>query len=1210
MEAPVPRPDVNRVLARLKDFQRDTVDYVFRRMYEDHDCVTRFLVADEVGLGKTMVAGGVIARAVDHLWERVGRIDVVYVCSNAGIARQNVNRIQKLLGGHAAVLPSRLTLLPRVVRGLAKCPLNLVAFTPGTSFDLRSSLGTADERALLYWLLPDSWRRSERGAISLLTGTAGRAGFKARVNEYRGRFPIDEGLRNQFRASLEAAATAQLKARFLALADDLGGRALQLSDAEWRERSAIVSELRGVLAASCIESLEPDLIVLDEFQRFKHLLNAEDEASELARRLFDYRDRNTGQHARVLLLSATPYKMHTLADEIEAEDHFSDFISTVGFLQNNVKRTDAFRCSLTGYRKALFQFTPGVDNDLGTRKRAIEEELRQVMVRTERLSVRADRNGMLVEVAPSHMRLDAADVEGYLAVQQVGQVLGQGDTLEYWKSASYLLNFMEDYQLKRDFKDALRGPDGKAIYQALAAGSGALLSWDDVQAYRRVDLGNARLRSLMADLDAHEAWRMFWLPPALPYYGLVNDFAGADRLTFTKRLVFSSWQVVPKVVAALLSYEVERRLQGAPEEGKTNANTIDERRKQKPLLRFSRSEGRPTGMPVLALLYASPTLARATDPFIISGQLRSSGDSEVSPTLEEVLSVARVEIERLLSQLPAGTDAGAEDESWYWAAPILLDLKHDRESTDRWFGQHDLKVRWREGASTADVDEPIPGEEVEEPEDEAWSSHVDQAHALRSGRLSLGRRPDDLASVLALMAVAGPSHVALRAIARVTGGIANVSSSELRNAAGRVAEGFRSLFNHSDVTTYIRRTQPTDKAYWRSVLDYSASGCLQAVMDEYAHTSLELTGAPRNRQAAGEIAKEMIIALTLRTVNLGVDVIRLDPGARQLRVDPEPRGFRARFALRFGERKGEDGASGARQDAVRKAFNSPFWPFVLCSTSVGQEGLDFHPYCHAIVHWNLPANPVDLEQREGRIHRYKGHAVRKNLAQRHGASVLRETACADDPWNELFRRGLGDRSESDRELVPFWVYATKNGARIERHIPTLPLSRDVERAHLLRRALVVYRMAFGQSRQDDLLAYLTSRIPPDAIESVAEDLRIDLSPPRTTIQWPAVAGSDDVESAAGSIDLMEDDGQRRAIAWNPNLDDLAKLLDRARALAAGEGVSHDLDALRELLDRASVLVREQQPVVDVDALRALLDRFASLESLTRAPGEPADWKTT
>ena len=46
---------------------------------------------------------------------------------------------------------------------------------------------------------------------------------------------------------------------------------------------------------------------------------------------------------------------------------------------------------------------------------------------------------------------------------------------------------------------------------------------------------------------------------------------------------------------------------------------------------------------------------------------------------------------------------------------------------------------------------------------------------------------------------------------------------------------------------------------------------------------------------------------------------------------------------------------------------------------VGQEGLDFHPYCYRVYHWNLPGNPVDLEQREGRIHRFKGQ-IRKAVA--------------------------------------------------------------------------------------------------------------------------------------------------------------------------------------------------------------------------------------
>jgi hypothetical protein len=50
------RPDVRSILDRLKDFQRRSVDYVVRRLYDDPGPIDRFLLADEVGLGKTMVS--------------------------------------------------------------------------------------------------------------------------------------------------------------------------------------------------------------------------------------------------------------------------------------------------------------------------------------------------------------------------------------------------------------------------------------------------------------------------------------------------------------------------------------------------------------------------------------------------------------------------------------------------------------------------------------------------------------------------------------------------------------------------------------------------------------------------------------------------------------------------------------------------------------------------------------------------------------------------------------------------------------------------------------------------------------------------------------------------------------------------------------------------------------------------------------------------
>jgi hypothetical protein len=59
----------------LRDFQRRTVDHVFNRFYDAIDPTMRFLVADEVGLGKTMVARGLIARIsvqTFDLWVRKG----------------------------------------------------------------------------------------------------------------------------------------------------------------------------------------------------------------------------------------------------------------------------------------------------------------------------------------------------------------------------------------------------------------------------------------------------------------------------------------------------------------------------------------------------------------------------------------------------------------------------------------------------------------------------------------------------------------------------------------------------------------------------------------------------------------------------------------------------------------------------------------------------------------------------------------------------------------------------------------------------------------------------------------------------------------------------------------------------------------------------------------------------------------------------------
>src|SRR3954470_15182227 len=146
--------------ATLKDFQIDTVEYVLQRLYDDPDGTDRFLVADEVGMGKTLVARGVIAGAIERLQNdpTVDRIDVVYICSHADIARQNIAKLD-VRGDGTKPLSTRITMLATQLRDLnRKMPdgsktVNLVAFTPGTSFEKGHRGGRVEERALLRWLL-------------------------------------------------------------------------------------------------------------------------------------------------------------------------------------------------------------------------------------------------------------------------------------------------------------------------------------------------------------------------------------------------------------------------------------------------------------------------------------------------------------------------------------------------------------------------------------------------------------------------------------------------------------------------------------------------------------------------------------------------------------------------------------------------------------------------------------------------------------------------------------------------------------------------------------------------------------------------------------------------------------------------------------------------------------------------------------------------
>jgi len=1068
------RPDVQKKLEGLKDFQLDTVEYVFRRLYTDSDCISKFLIADEVGLGKTLVARGLIAKAVDYLWDTIDRIDVVYICSNLNIAKQNIDRLN-ITSNREFQHAARATLLPVSLQQLKGNKLNFISLTPKTSLDLRSSTGVKWERALLFNILKNEWDVGENTLRNVMRGDARKNSFKRTLRYFNEIETIDTDLEKDFVKALRN--RPDIQELYDEAASMIGPRRKNLTYTMRVKRNRFLGELRGLLASSSLEALEPDLVILDEFQRFKYLLEEENELSILAQKLFDFPD------VKVLLLSATPYKMYTLHGETD-ENHYEDFERTVEFLLNGDDGAlTKLREAIAFYRNAMLHLTVEKERSqrqLKESKNLIEEILKKVMVRTERLAVSADRNGMLDEYHKQLESIEIEDLISFVDIDKLSSVLDGGDQVEYWKSAPYLLNFMDNYKIKRKFEEIVETTP-EIIIENLKSALHNMIQWDEIQNYHEVDLANARLRFLYNTTIDTGNWKQLWLNPSLPYYRPQGPFADVAEKGQTKTLIFSSWRVVPKALSTLLSYEAERKMVGDEIKDLVYSELMYERR---PLLRFAFSQGRLTGMSVFNLIFPCVTLAKELDPLCIGREL---GEDIYSCLY--IWQKLKLKIKSLLHKITLDNiyDSASqiEDERWYWAAMLLLDREFHPREVENWFKIESQELSWNFMLGVDD-------------EDEAETRFSEHVNAIKKfffdlSSLNLGKQPEDLFDVLAYIAIAGPAVCALRGLWRVSP--KNKISIGVMAASAKVALGFRTLFNQPESIIMLQDIYP-EGAYWQKVLKYCSDGNLQAVMDEYVHILLESLGLISHidpNEVAIKIAESIFQALSIRAPTLFFDEIGIEDLNNRISMDK--RGIRCRYALRFGSDDSSDVDGGSRDIDVRVAFNSPFKPFVLATTSVGQEGLDFHQYCHRVVHWNLPSNPVDLEQREGRVHRYKGHVIRRNIAHYYGfSSIENKNGDPIDPWKQLFAKAIADRDENINDLIPFWIF--EGDHKIERVIPMFPLSREVGHLERLKKSLVVYRSIFGQPRQEELIEFMRENLPPEEVKAMFEYATVDLSPPK------------------------------------------------------------------------------------------------------------------
>jgi hypothetical protein len=996
-------------MSKAKDFQLATAKRIIEIFKSGQK---RVLLSDEVGLGKTIMARTVVemAKSLPGV-ETDGVYRVVYVCSNQNIIQQNTRNLGIPKEDIMQIQDSRLSMqhlilqerkmLQESKRGIG-LPQQLIPLTPSTSFSVTGGPGNAYERALIFAIIKDMEEFSShkrRLSYLLKTSNKGQENWDVLVADYCKRVELcGEDYKNSIVKLLRENKVYSNSLESIKECIEGGNKEMP---------SWMINKLRIAFAQVSLNQLEPDLVIMDEFQRFSGLLNtsSDSEESMIAHEFF------TNEHPYILLLSATPYKPFTTLEELNeanCDEQYEDFLKLMRFLfKNDSAGIDSFHTVWEDYSNRLSHISSDAFDALVISKQKAEDKMYNVICRTERYS-----EGLIKTIPLEQMAITGDDILAYCQMQKLlqkaktvlerrknrGGHIGVNPCynipIEYVKSSPYLLSFMQKYQEGKTVEEAFNGNDVPVVKNSKS--QRLLLKGGQIYNYKQIDPGNAKLSAIEDMLLKNHAERLLWVPASHPYYSIPQSNVFAQNQEFSKVLVFSAWEMVPRMLAVMLSYESERRnIMGAYKDDGityiTNRKVGMDRMKE---------EGGDL------LEYPSHYLADLYD-------YRLFFRWEIDDIIHELQNRIQSDIEKL--ELPNQNSTSAE---------LLLTLIKKLE-----------------------------GEEVE-----------------------LRAVPQRAATTLAYMAIASPAVCMLR-ILRDSNKPDNADINYDSANAREVAESIVGLFNRRESSAAVELSTPKGLKYYEQVLYYCVMGNLQAVLDEYCHM-------------IDEGSHSDLLVDKLNTTFISATPYRIHTTDSYCKEGSKPVPMRRSFAFDYAKVVQDKNIK--HNGTLQQAFNSPFRPFVLATTSVGQEGLDFHWYTRKIVHWNLPSNPVDMEQREGRINRYKCLAIRRNIAKFFGDK---------HSWNEMFTDADNHwrvESSSDySEMVPYWCLPkeiirehSEELEYIERLVPLYPMSIDEMRYRHLIDVLSLYRLTMGQPRQEELLQLLEGKVTKEQMH----ELLFDLSP--------------------------------------------------------------------------------------------------------------------
>ncbi len=1050
-------------VAERKPFQRATVKHVLGQLTAPGS-KRRFLVADEVGLGKTLVAQGVLEELIARGGAALPRV-VFYMCSSRTIAEQNRTSLLSMIPtdeerAKVTVHADRLGLVAASPPPMDDARFRFYALTP--SITSGEGTGRVDERALLVAALRE-----------VSTTLRGRWAWKDRMRGNVRPYGWENALaRVQVRDARVCAPFRRHLCEELGIAERAWDATLADAVEAGLARATLttIEAMRRAMTFAVLDVLSPHVVILDEFQRFfeflptdemvlEHEGREEEEADGYAaarrvmRAVLEGVQGKTPASMRpyLLMLSATPYRLY--ARSIEGGRHHDEFYDLLEFLYDDGGRAARqIKDNFLEYSARLLSEPPQSARVTELRQQ-IEGMLLQVMCRSERDALVGGAS-QKTKSRQEGSALKPGDARAFRLLSDIATA-AELQAEPYWSSIPYAFQAMDEQYAMRRWGQVPAARPGDRI---------ARLDYRLIRRYAAPEphYPHPRLRKLVEVVSpTHLA--LPWLPPTRPWWDLGGPFAEAGGAT--KTLVFSHFRAVPRILAAVLSYEAEKQvfagrrfdyavrrsgaraggrvqlLQGLRAQPRGSLNLTFEHRRDEAIRTF--------------LLFTSlPALARLGDPLRLvptSGRL----------TRAQALAAVRAAI---ASALPGERQPHGGGPRRLRLLEWVLTLEARAPGEQSSLGA--LRVALEKWAK--------------EREEEGEAGAAVARHMLGVEPLADTDGPSDLElDELADLALAAPGVVLGRAFDRVFGpcvdedhaakrlhGLLDAGLTSLR--AYLDAPEWRELFVSRDSGTRSRRL-PFAKALRVGVWD----GGLEAVLDElfatycgYAAPAADVPLRERLESEKAALAR-LHVALSIHGAQVTIHHLR-----RTAVTDGRPAGFRMRCHAAAplgltGSEVAEDNDA-LRSDRLRVAFNSPFRPMALVTTSIGQEGLDFHTYARRVVHWDLPAGPVELEQRDGRIARFGSHAVRCAMLEAPWLPGLKPNR---SPWLEVGKAAKD--AEDAAGIQPWW---TLPGAAIERVFLIPSLSRMRAEIAELERALGSYRIVLGQPGQERLLRELQARV--------------------------------------------------------------------------------------------------------------------------------------